>query len=191
MLYHVSLARNSFWCYGDRPYPQLPREIATRVLPSEDPQAGRYMWLGPWRSGLPEYASLLPHSLPSAYGALAIGGYDPIIAGRPETIAQQARIDADPLAAARAYGVRWILAANPEHYRPERDYWQAEWKNDWSVGFMDPNSPSNAEKLVPSAQLRADCDDVRLYELENACPMAFDREKPMGSVAHAVFRLGR
>ena len=89
MLWHVSLARNSLWCYGDRPYPSLPQPVAAAVLPNENPQCGRYMWVGPWRSGQPGYAQLMPHSLASAYGALAVDGYDPIIAGRPESLANK------------------------------------------------------------------------------------------------------
>ena len=85
MLYHVSLARNSLWCYGDRPYPELPKEIAERVLPSQNPNAGRVWSFSPFRAGLPGFAWALPLSLPSAYGAYAFSGYDPIIAARPET----------------------------------------------------------------------------------------------------------
>ena len=85
MLYHVSLSRNSLWSYGDRPYPELPREIAERVLPSQNPLAGRVWSYGPFRSGLPGFASTLPLSLPSAYGAYGFHGYDPIIEARPET----------------------------------------------------------------------------------------------------------
>ena len=75
MLYHVSLARNSLWCYGDRPYPQLPREIAARCVAQRGSAGGGKMWVDPWRSGQPGYAHSLPCCLPSAYGALAIGGW--------------------------------------------------------------------------------------------------------------------
>ena len=178
MLYHVSLARNSLWCYGDRPYPPLPREIAARVLPSENDQAGRVLWHGPWRSGEPGYAFLLPHSLPSAYGALAFGGYDPIIESRPETRAMQTRFDDSPVAAAKAYGVRWILTANPDHYRAERGFWQAVWKNDWCFEFMQKGPPCNEERVLSAAQLRVARDELSLYELPGASPLAFDRAKP-------------
>jgi hypothetical protein len=178
MLYHVSLARNSLWCYGDKPYPQLPTEIAERVLPRENPQAGRVMWYGPWRSGQSGYANLLPHSLPSAYGAMAFAGYDPIIERRPESLAIQERFDHDPVATARAYGVRWVLAANPDHYRPERDFWQAVRKKDWCFDFMDEGTPSAEERVMSTAELRVNREEVRLYELSDASPMAFDETKP-------------
>jgi hypothetical protein len=178
MLYHVSLARNSLWCYGDRPYPPLPSEIARQVLPGENPQSGRVMWYGPWRSGQAGYAYLLPHSLPSAYGALAFAGYDPIIERRPESMAIQSRFDRNPIATARAFGVRWILAANPEHYRPERDFWQQVRKKDWCFDFVDEGPPSGEERVMSVAQLRAQRDEVRLFELSGASQMAFDTTKP-------------
>jgi hypothetical protein len=178
MLYHVSLVRNSLWHYGDRPYPQLPPEIAQRVLPSGNAQAGRVLWYGPWRSGVAGYANLLPHSLPSAYVALAFAGYDPIIERRPETMAILEQFDRDPVATARAYGVRWVLAANPEHFRPERDFWQAVRKKDWCFDFMDEDSPSGEQRVISKSQLRVDRDDVRLYELSGASPLAFNKAKP-------------
>ena len=178
MLYHVSLARNSLWCYGDRPYPPLPTEIARQVLPNENSQSGRVMWYGPWRSGQPGYAYLLPHSLPSAYGAWAFAGYDPIIERRSESLAIQARFDHDPIATARAFGVRWVLAANPDHFWPERDFWQQVRKKDWCFDFMDEGPPSGEERVMSASKLIVQRDDARLYELGGASPMAFDTVKP-------------
>jgi len=119
MLYHVSLSRNSLWCYGDRPYPALPQEIAERVLPSQNPLAGRVSWYGPFRAGLPGFAWVLPLSLPSAYGAYGFSGYDPIFEFRPETRAVQDKFDASTMEASRAYGISWVLVANDEYYAKE------------------------------------------------------------------------
>ncbi len=178
MLYHVSLARDSFWCYGDRPYPQLPQEIAERVLPGDTEQAGRVLWIGPWRSGRPGYAWLLPHSLPSAYGACAFGGYDPIIENRPETQKLQAHFDDAPIEAARAYGIRWILVANPDHYWPERNYWQSVRKCDWCFDYMDQDATGSLDRVVRASELRVQREELRLYELSGTSRMAFDRNKP-------------
>lgn len=182
MLYHVALARTSFWCYGDRPYPQLPPEIAQRILPGENAKAGRMLWIGPWRSGRPRYAWLLPHSLPSAYGAMSFAGYDPIIENRPETQAMQARFDDDPVAAARAYGIRWILAGNREHYWPERDFWQSVRKSDWCFDYGEDEVASSPKQLVQAARLRVQRDELRLYELSGASHLAFDRGNPSVSL---------
>jgi len=40
----------------------------------------------------------------------------------------------------------------------------------------------NAERLVPAAQLRFQRDELRLFELPGACPMAFDRANPSVSL---------
>ena len=178
MLYHVSLSRNSLWSYGDRPYPALPREIAARVLPSQNPQAGRVWWYGPLRAGLPGFAYLLPLSLPSAYGAYGLGGYDPIIEARPETQAFQDKLAASPAEASRAYGVRWVLVANADYYEKEWEYWWAVRKSKWCFGFSDSGWPSFQKKFLPTAELRVRREEVSLYELPDASPLAFDRASP-------------
>ena len=137
------------------------------------------IWIGPWRSGRPGYAWLLPHSLPSAYGAMSFGGYDPIIENRPETQAVQARFDDDPVAAARAYGIRWILAGNPDHFWPERDFWQSVRKSDWCFDYRDDGTADGPERVVQAAQLRVQRDELRLYELSGVSHIAFDRSNPV------------
>ena len=178
MLYHVSLSRNSLWCYGDRPYPELPREIAEWVLPSQNPLAGRVWWYGPFRAGLPGFAYTLPLSLPSAYGAYGFGGYDPIIEARPETRAFREKFDASPAEASRAYGIRWVLVANADYYKKEWEYWWAVRKSDWCFEFSDSGWPRYREKSLPAAKLRVRREEVSLYELPDASPMAFDRANP-------------
>ncbi|MGO9108224.1 MAG: hypothetical protein ACLP9L_03230 [Thermoguttaceae bacterium] len=178
MLYHVSLSRNSLWSYGDRPYPELPQEIAERVLPGQDPQAGRVLSYGPFRTGLPGYAFTLPLSLPSAYGAYGLGGYDPIIEDRPETRAYQDKFAASPMEASRAYAVRWILVANADYYKKEWEYWWAARKSTWCFGFSDSGWHDYREKFLPAAKLRAQREEVSLYEIPEASPMAFDRARP-------------
>ncbi len=178
MLYHVFLSRNALWCYGDRPYPELPREIADRVLPSRNPSAGRVTWRGPFRSGLPGFAYLLPLSLPSAYGAYGLGGYDPVTEARPETLAFQDKFDASPAEAGRAYGVRWVLVANADYYRKEREYWSAAIASDWCFDFSDTDWPRYQKKFLPAARLRVCREEVSLYELPDASPLAFDRARP-------------
>jgi hypothetical protein len=178
MLYHVSLSRNSLWSYGDRPYPQFPREIAERVLPSLNSEAGRVWWCGPLRSGLPGFAQLLPLSLPAVYGAYGFGGYDPITESRPETLDFQSRFACTPAEAARAYGVRWILVANPEYYKQEAQYWWPVSKSDWCFGFTDSLWSVYRLKSMPAAELRVRREEVSLYELPDASPMAFDCVSP-------------
>ena len=147
MLYHVSLSRNSLWCYGDRPYPELPQEIAERVLPSQNPLAGRVWSFGPFRAGLPGFAYALPLSLPSAYGAYGFDGYDPIIEARPETQAFLEKFATSPAEASRAYGIRWVLVANADYYKKERGYWRGVSKSDWCFGFSDTSWPRHQREF--------------------------------------------
>ena len=156
----------------------MPGEIAKLVLPSENPNAGRVFSYGPWRSGLPGFAYSLPLSLPSAYGAYGFGGYDPIVSGRPESLAIESKFDAAPAEACRAYGVRWVLVADAEHYKREADYWQGVSKCNWCFGFSDSSWPNYQEACLPTAQLRVQREEVSLYEISEASPLAFDRANP-------------
>jgi hypothetical protein len=176
LLYHVSLSRNCFWSYGDRPYPQLPAEIARRVLPGENRQPERFTWTGPKRSGLPHFSYALPLSLPSAYGAYGFLGYDPIIEVRPETEEILRKFNDAPIEASRAYGIRWFLVSNPDYYAKERDFWWAIRKGYWPI--CDPFPPERLRPLLSAAKLRYRCDEVDLYELSSVSPLAFDRADP-------------
>jgi hypothetical protein len=178
MVYHVSLARNSLWCYGDRPYPELPQEIAQRVLPNSNPTAGRIWSYAPFRASLPGFANALPLSLPSAYGAYGFDGYDPIIEARPETHAFQDKFAASPAEASRAYGIRWVLVANADYYKKECDYWRTAIKSDWCSDFSDSSWSAYQKASLPAAKLRVHRPEVSLYELPDANPMAFDRANP-------------
>ena len=162
MIYHVSLSRNSLWCYGDRPYPELPQKIAERILPSQNPLAGRVWCHAPFRSGLPGFASALPLALPSAYGAYGFGGYDPVTEARPETVAFQDKFNASPAGASRAYGIRWVLVANANYYKQERDYWQAAMKSDWCFDFSDSSWDTFQKEHLPAAKLQVPGDEVSL-----------------------------
>jgi hypothetical protein len=178
MLYHTSLSQNSLWCYGDRPYPELPQEIARRILPSHDPNAGRVLCYGPWRSGLAGFAYALPMNLPSAYGAYGFGGYDPVTEARPESRAIQDKFDASPGEAARAYGVRWVLVANADYYRQESPYWRSVRNCDWCYDFSDTAWPQYRQQFLPAAELCYECAEVSLYEIPDVSPLAYDRANP-------------
>jgi hypothetical protein len=70
------------------------------------------------------------------------------------------------------------LVANAKYYQKERDYWQAVRNCDWCFGFSDASWPSFREKSLPAARLCVLRDEVSLYELPNACPMAFAEANP-------------
>ena len=146
-------------------YPELPAEIAERVLPSQNPLAGRVLGgRGPILSGLPGYAYMLPRNLPSAYGAYGYSGYDPIFEARPETQVYRDKMDATPAEAARAYGIRWILLATPTIGKKDADYWSTMRKGRFG-GFTDSTWPTYREKSFPDAKWLFSREEVSLYEL--------------------------
>ncbi len=130
LVYHVTMARASFYAYGFRPYPKLPGELASLLTGEKgiSPISGRgregapheldrpgFGWpqrLAAWapnRSIVPSYALALPHNLPAVYRLPALGGYDPVVENKPPFEFAEERMRQEPTAAARAYGVRWLL----------------------------------------------------------------------------------
>jgi len=179
MLYHTALARNSLWCYADRPYPPLSAEVAQRLLAREDAPASRFLYYGPVRSGLPRFSQAMPLNLATAYGSYAFGGYDPIMERRPETVAAEERMKEQPIEACRAYAVRWIIVANAEHYRQEAPYWRSFLDGDWCWNYMkDDRLPSYVQALREASTPVFQCDEMTLYELDNASPLAFAENQP-------------
>ena len=177
MLYHTSLSRNSFWSYGDRPYPPLPPELASRLLPQENPGAGRFLSYAPLRSGRQGFATGLPLSLASVYGAFAFRGYDPLCEMAAEFQDAQQRLQTTPVAACRAYGIRWLLIAKPDFYRRECGYWMKEIKRPWCIG-LDVPLPEEITSLCDAASPCVQREELTLYELANVSPMAFDKSRP-------------
>ncbi|MGA2619335.1 MAG: hypothetical protein ABSF26_17135 [Thermoguttaceae bacterium] len=134
LVYHVVMARASFYAYGFRPYPNLPAELAAMLTGEEAGEKGmspisgsgpagasrqleRWGYASPqrlaaWapnRSIVPSYALALPHNLPAVYRLPAFGGYDPVVENKPPFQFAEERMRQEPAAAARAYGVRWLL----------------------------------------------------------------------------------
>ncbi len=184
MLYHVSLSRNSLWCYGDRPYPELPREIAESVLPSQNPLAGRVWSLRAVSSRLAGFR--LHAAAEPAFGlrglwirAATIRSSKP---GR-RPMAFQEKFAASPAEASRAYGIRWVLVANADYYKQEWEYWWAVGKSDWCFGFSDSDWPAFREKSLPVANCESAARKSACMRLPDASPMAFDRANPRAPLA--------
>ena len=123
-------------------------------------------------------------------GLMDSGGYDPIFEARPENLAVQAKFDASPAEASRAYGIRWVLVANADYYKKEWEYWWAVTKNNWCFDFSDSDWPAYREKFLPAAKLRVRREEVSLYELPDASPLAFDSGESASAAADRVSWLG-
>ncbi|MBI3891885.1 MAG: hypothetical protein HY303_10195 [Candidatus Wallbacteria bacterium] len=109
MLYHASIARSSFTHYGFRPYPTMDPLVTAAGGKALLDATHRLLPMANRDSEGPGLCWTLKHNLPSAYGLLSIDGYCSLVPGTAENIFAQRRIDADPVAAMKAYGVRWAL----------------------------------------------------------------------------------
>jgi len=129
LLYHAWLARPAFYTFPFRPYPALPESMNAILGLPADP-TGRLMAWSPRWSTHPATGFSLPHALAGPYGVPAFHGYDPVVqCTLPHAYAAQQLLDS-PLAAARAYGIRWHLTVrgvgpvrseNPEMYEVEEE----------------------------------------------------------------------
>jgi hypothetical protein len=174
MLYHVSLARNSLFCYADRPYATLPPELSQRLISPEDSGAQRFYYHGPDRTCLPGFVYGVPLSLAAVYKAYSFSGYDPVNENRPEMLAAMRRLKEDPIAACRAYGIARLIVANPDYYQADKDFWWSNGRRMWQEGFMDDGIPAYDQALIRSAHSSFRREESTVYDLAEPCPMAFD-----------------
>ena len=116
----------------------------------------------------------LSFSLPSHYGLFSVDGYDPLIWASPENRRAIRCLIADPVAAARAYGVRWCLQR--KSYRPPsvlRDLADAD---DMTTSKLD--SPLLIEHIQRAGTLKAELPQVRVWELSTPDSLAFPAGHP-------------
>lgn len=165
--YHLYAATSSFNSYPVPPYPPLPPVMEPLIA---DGTAGRsrFLSVGYKQSDEPWYAYGLPMDLNVVYGLPGFDGYIPI-SENATFLAAQRRLQADPLAAARAYGIGWVTmtarptAANTQLTLPWRQY-----VVNGRVGMM----------LEPHLELVGEMEGLRLYRLPGADPLAFAAGRP-------------
>jgi hypothetical protein len=165
---HLTRVGIAFYTYGFRPYPQLPTELAKVVGPDDGGRQQRIMSFAAMRSTDPSYPLAVPHNLPCEYELPAFFGYDPLVQRFGRYTACLERVLAKPQAAFAAYGVRWLLV--------HRTAW----------GGWEPHTPNRFERKFPFVPLLAKIDSnpqrslgelddyVRVFELPDAAPLAFD-----------------
>jgi hypothetical protein len=105
---------------------------------------------------------------------MTIEGYDPLVAATPEHEAVLERLEADPISAARAYGVRWVL-----DYEPAKK-WQFELNpaGSWSKEVTTPWEERELARLIAQAAPILRIPSVHLYRLAEPDPMAFRASEP-------------
>ena len=107
MLYHVSLAREALYVWGDAPsYAVSPQLLSTL---RDDPGLQRIYPAAVERAPSPGYNESLNHNLATMFGIVSLEGYDPLWKNRPEMMAITKRLQEQPLETLRAYGVSHVL----------------------------------------------------------------------------------
>ncbi|NQT16337.1 MAG: hypothetical protein HQ582_26505 [Planctomycetes bacterium] len=171
VVYHVSLARPSFYSYADRPYPEMPERLA-EVL-SGNPEPVRILPIAPVRSVAPGYTLGLAHNLPSVYGVDSLGGYDPLVEQRPQYQGVARRLEEDFAGAVGAYGVTHLLI-----HRLSREPVLSG-----NPAFLQRETDS----LYPQEEVRAYCvgkdvvaetADVRVVKVDGSAPRSFPLDAP-------------
>lgn len=170
ILLNTYWARTSWYTFGVRPYPALDPSYAALIAPKDPESAGRILTRPEWddRSPVPEFFRTQSLNFPTVTGAMAIGGYDTFVDASPQNHMMLRRLYKYPLAAAQAYGVRWLI-----------------WDRLFSFPVFSPNPDVKEVEMLRMNERRAfvavrdhstlalATDGVRLYRLQGSDPLAF------------------
>src|SRR5262249_21918077 len=175
LTYHVAMCQPSFYNYGIRPYPELPREFEEVFHPHADKQlvdvknSRRIASWAPLRSPSPDFHASLPLNLPHYYQVPSIFGYDPVVEGQPRIAEVYRRLANEPAAAYKAYGVGWHLFRHVEH-SPNKASWRMEKTVQTEAAYLS----------LPKADLQivAEFHGTELCELPGVDALAFADARP-------------
>jgi hypothetical protein len=166
LLFHVSLCQTSWYDFADRPYPELPPFMETQISNAN----GRLLtrWESMDRSPVAGYYQVLPLDLATQAGAYAVGGYDTFLEGSLPARRVKYHFWIDPQAAARAYGVKWVVSA-PTFDQPVA----SDNPVNWALEAPSVNNLLAIHTLSDSGRLIGATPDVSLYEVAGSDPFAF------------------
>ena len=172
LAYHVSLPLPSFYTYKVIPYPELPIKLS-QLLRNNKEQINRVIsFTDPVSREGGEGINLFLHwNYPSIYSIHSLDGYNPIIQATPQTKNLIKHINQDPVTAANAYGVRWLLIQDENSaYLPINR----------NVGLIEQsgNGLIIMQSLLLSATKLIVLKGASLWELKQYSPMAFSPENP-------------
>ena len=124
------------------------------------------------RSPAADYYASLPLNLPHYYQVPSVFGYDPVVEGQPGMAEVYRRLQLDPLAACKVYGVGWHLFSysNKPTYSPNKRFY-----------FMEHAVPFEpAHRVLAKANLTtlAEYHGTSLKELPGVDPLAFVTDRP-------------
>lgn len=165
LVWRACIALASHYSYPDRPpYPDLPAVLAPTT--SADV---RTIAIAPDRNVQPGFVFSLKNSWATFYGVQTLDNYrDQMVEIRPEVRGMRERLAAEPVEAARAWGVKWLWihrTAQEESLGPNRLHWS--WER------VRPDDVAIADALSPTAIAHTSDSHGTLYELSDPGPMAF------------------
>ena len=165
--YHVLMATASFFAYTYPPYPPLP-PVLEPLAADTGAFRTRFLTVTSRQSRDPLHAHGLGQDLNVVYRLPTVDGYVPI-SENATYLAAYERLLADPLPAARAYGVGWVIVATDP--TPANSHALCPW------GEYVPNGRVGM-KLLPLLPPPTAGDGVRVYRVPGAAPLAFAAGKP-------------
>ena len=164
MTYHTFLALPAFFSWSIVPYPPSPAWVQQLAADA----SGRLYPVAPRRCAARNYELSQMLHLPTVYGTMSLTGYDPLIEENPQHQELRRRLLVNPLAALRAYGVRYIVVYPtqelPEMY-PGHTYFR------WY--FWEPPERAAYQATQQGGRLVHWSPGVALYEIDGAAPLAF------------------
>jgi hypothetical protein len=110
----------------------------------------------------------MARGFPSFYSVLSFDGYDPLVESKPEILSAMQRMYSAPIAAARAYGIQWVVV-------------------DRAIEKPLPNilphermvlHSAEAQALVNASQQVLQLPEVEIRALSRPCPLAFAERAP-------------
>ena len=168
LMFHLYMSDDSFCTFGAPPYPPVSAEIRTRVI---DPNAGRFHVIAPVRSKKPSFARSMALNFATVAGGYAFLGYDPLVECTPSNVFADGKLNDDPVGAARAYGVHWLLVSPLTYVEPT-------WSPDWVLKQINPRGLRSVALFRDGADSVLNTPDGVLYHLREASPMAFRAAAP-------------
>jgi hypothetical protein len=164
LAYSVSNSKLSFFTFGDAPYPTLPAELTTHLLP-KDELPGRVLTFATNRDPSSQYVLGLPHNFPSVYGVHSMLGYDPLVGNKPENLFELMDTLRPNLAEGfRELGIRWVLV-----HRSGQDILTGKNKET----MLSFNAAEIFQDMLPDLVLMLKLPDLDLYENVRAKPLVF------------------
>ena len=168
LLYHASIARTSFYLFGDRPYPEMPAEMAALLKPADPAKSHRCIVVTPSICSDAGYPLAMMDNFPTLYSVFSYDGYDPLVQSKPQVLDADDQMVLDPVGAAKAYGIQWLVI----HRSLEKPLSEV----------LPQEKLIVHEQLLPSLHQASrsvlKLPEVEIRELPGACPLAFAETAP-------------